>query len=141
MNYCKIFFLFLSINVFCRSSALYCDRNFHNTIVKHSIVVPSKLINPIRKHREISTLKSRLDPNFQSQSKSISAIAKHFIPGFIGVWAIGYTIIATVEVGGPGLGDLGGIIGTSFVLVLMIALFGAILYEVIKPENDENLSS
>ena len=77
----------------------------------------------------------------KQMTKDDNQMMKYFVPGFFGVWAIGYIILATVEVSGPGLGDLGGILGAGLVVLLMFSLFGAALYDIIKPENDRSDST
>ena len=90
-------------------------------------------INNFIKSHHLKMSTSNSSPN--NNSNLLSQISKYFIPGFFAVWAIGYSLLAAVEVGGSGLGDLGGVIGTGFVILLMVALFGAIIYEVIKPDE------
>lgn len=55
------------------------------------------------------------------------------VPGFVGVWAIGYSTLALYETQGEGLGDLGGQIGVAFACSLLAILVCAALYETLKP--------
>ena len=59
------------------------------------------------------------------------------VPGFVGVWAVGYTLLAYFETQGPGLGDLGGKLGVGFACILLLTLVAAALYEVLKPVGQE----
>lgn len=59
------------------------------------------------------------------------------VPGFVGAWAVGYSLLAYVETQGPGLGDLGGKLGVAFACVLLITLVAAALFEVLKPEDPD----
>mmetsp|Transcript_18288 Transcript_18288/g.18368 ORF Transcript_18288/g.18368 Transcript_18288/m.18368 type:complete len:151 (-) Transcript_18288:312-764(-) len=79
-----------------------------------------------------SHLKSR-----QGSTRTDSNILlKYFIPGFIIIWAVGYSGLALVETTGEGLGDMGGIIGASFVVILTLALVGAAAFETFKPIDE-----
>eukprot|EP01041_Mallomonas_annulata_P008964 gene8964-18552_t len=60
---------------------------------------------------------------------------KYFVPGFIIIWAIGYSTLAFFETTGGGLGDMGGVIGVSFVIILAVALVGVAAYESFKPDS------
>ena len=72
-------------------------------------------------------------PSSSSANGNNNQFLKYFVPAFIAFWAVGYTALAYVETRGGGLGDLGGIIGTGLVVVLMLALFIAAAYETFKP--------
>ena len=72
-------------------------------------------------------------PSSSSTNTKNNLFINYFVPAFIAFWAVGYTALAYVETRGGGLGDLGGIIGTGLVVVLMLALFVAAAYETFKP--------
>ena len=59
------------------------------------------------------------------------------VPGFVGVWAVGYSLLAYFETQGPGLGDLGGKLGVAFACILLLTLVAAALFEVLKPESPD----
>ena len=64
-----------------------------------------------------------------------------FVPAFVGVWAVGYTVIALQQVLGKGdadLGEAGGLQGVALVVILALALFAAAAIEVFKPDSTSN---
>ena len=60
---------------------------------------------------------------------------KYFVPGFFVVWAVGYGAIAYTETSTGGLGDVGGYISAGFAVVLLVALLGAAVYEIVNFED------
>lgn len=55
-----------------------------------------------------------------------------FVPIFFGVWALGYSGISIIDVGGGGLGDSGGYVGAGFAVILLLALVAAAAFEVFR---------
>ena len=80
------------------------------------------------KHSQFELLAS------SSESNDNDDLVGKFVPAFVGIWALGYTLLAAVETSGDGLGDIGGFIGGGFAVVLLLALVGVAAYEVFKPE-------
>jgi len=65
-----------------------------------------------------------------------NVISKYFVPIFISVWAIGYSLLALVETtSSGGLGDMGGILGVGLVLVLFFGLLGITAFESFKDDK------
>lgn len=74
-----------------------------------------------------------------------SDLAKYFVPGFVGVWAIGYTLIAVQQTLGyrmgndlsnnQQLGESGGLMGVGLTVILFVALVGYAAFEVFKPDK------
>jgi hypothetical protein len=61
-------------------------------------------------------------------------VLRYFLPGFVGLWAVGYSLLAAYETTVEGgLGDAGGFIGAGFAVVLLLGLLGVTMYEVFKP--------
>ena len=69
------------------------------------------------------------------EKKSLTAV-DYIVPGFVAVWAIGYSAIAYVETSiEGGLGELGGLLGVAFACGLLLFLVAASFYEVFKPDS------
>jgi len=64
-----------------------------------------------------------------------NVISKYFVPIFISVWAIGYSLLALVETTSGGIGDMGGILGVGLVLVLFFGLLGITAYESFRADK------
>ena len=76
-----------------------------------------------------------------NNAESESALAKNFVPLFVGVWAVGYTAIAAQQVLGwqlgsgdasRELGEKGGLLGVGLTVFLFLALVVAAGVEVFK---------
>lgn len=69
----------------------------------------------------------------QDEKETTSNLMGYFVPGFVAIWAIGYTFLFIAETGSGGLGDTGGIVGVGLVCLLMVSLFSVALFETFKP--------
>jgi len=102
------------------------------------------LVAPLLKGRLATTTSSAL--YLSSSSPPPPSTTKEggnfFVPAFVGVWAVGYTVIAAQQVlGGKGdadLGEAGGLQGVALVVILALALFAAAAIEVFKPDSTSN---
>lgn len=70
-----------------------------------------------------------------SNNNDDNVISKYFVPIFISIWAIGYSLLALVETTSGGIGDLGGILGVGLVLVLFFGLLGITAFESFKDDK------
>jgi hypothetical protein len=96
--------------------------------------------NDIEAERRI--LQRKIDVvNKQSRNKreGLNGLTTDFVvPGFVAIWALGYSAIAYYETQGEGFGEVGGAVSVVFTCVLLFFLVGAALFEVLKPDvNDE----
>ena len=73
--------------------------------------------------------------NISNNNDDDNVISKYFVPIFISVWAIGYSLLALVETTSGGIGDLGGILGVGLVLVLFFGLLGITAFESFKDDK------
>ena len=67
------------------------------------------------------------------KAHTMPSLIQYFVPGFVLIWAAGYSAIFLGEMQGDGLGDIGGFLGVGFTVFLLLALFGAAAYETFKP--------
>ena len=101
-------------------------KNIHQVSLSSSATIST---NPVR----LGTCRLLLNTQEpDSSGSSIQGFSKYFIPGFIGIWAGGYSIIGYIETSGGGLGDSGGFIGAGLCVFLLLSLVGAAAYEVFK---------
>ena len=79
------------------------------------------------------------DDNYISNNNNNdNIISKYFVPIFVSVWAIGYSLLALVETTSGGIGDMGGILGVGLVLVLFFGLLGVTAFESFKDDKRYN---
>ena len=78
------------------------------------------------------------DDNYISNNNNDNIISKYFVPIFVSVWAIGYSLLALVETTSGGIGDMGGILGVGLVLVLFFGLLGVTAFESFKDDKRYN---
>ena len=88
---------------------------------------------------EVPARLNNADPMDGALTSFINAdfdITRNFVPIFVGVWAVGYSLLAFFETTtSGGLGDLGGTLGVGFVIFLALALMAVLLIEVFKEEE------
>ena len=75
---------------------------------------------------------SRLWSSNSPQEEEEFDLMSRFVPIFFGVWALGYSGISIIDVGGGGLGDSGGYVGAGFAVILLLALVAAAAFEVFR---------
>ena len=110
---------------FSLSFRLMPDNNLSNRFKR------SNFIRPILDIRSRSVYLNCKLPT-ENENKLLDERIQYFVPGFIATWALGYSLIGYIETSGGGLGDLGGYIGASLCLFLLLALVGVTAYEVFK---------
>lgn len=112
------------------SSSKSIDKN------KNNLMYSSDSISTTQLFSSSSNNNNNNNYNINNENENENFLVKYFIPIFVAVWAIGYSLLSLYETTSDnGMGDLGGQIGVGLIIFLSFGLFGITAFEIFKDDK------